>query len=615
MAKVFISYHRDDADFAELLQGRLQKAGHDTAMDVEILNAGDDWRDKLDQTIKDSHVLVVIMTPQAGASAYVSYEWAFAMGAGLTIIPLALEASDFHPRLEILQYLDFTNKARPWSALITEVDKAAEAHAIETLSVPANAPPSIKHAVSAKARVLLAGLSLEFTPDAFVDAAKRNDQYAIGLFLSAGMDPNVINNDGSTALIEATKNNDFDSVSLLLAQAGIDLNAINCKGSTALIEASKNNDVNAVTLLLDKTGIDPNIVDKDSKTALRYAVDEGNIVIVNTLLQAGANVNHSWTVNWAANRGDRRILQVLLESGANIEAINSAFSSAACYRTVDCMRILRDNGADIGSVGGEALLNAVRASHSKDVEDEVYVVVKYLLKLGVNVNHKDEGGWTPLLAAANAGLPKVVCALLDAGADINWRGECSGCGSGGYTALLLAPYDVSEILLERGADVNVKRNNGDTALHGVCDSDTEPDRGYAFAENLIAMGADVNAKGQVNNTPLIYAAYKDSRVNFVKLLLQAGAQVDHKNERGHTALMIAAAWHNVEIIKLLLNAGARVDEVDFYGNMALEFAKSGNNPNYTEEKLVLSSHGKLFHKEATKLLQKAAVQTLPALES
>jgi len=82
MAKVFISYHRGDADFAELVENRLEKAGHHTVMDVEILNAGDDWRDKLEQAIKDAHMLVVVMTPEAEASKYVAYEWAFALGRG-----------------------------------------------------------------------------------------------------------------------------------------------------------------------------------------------------------------------------------------------------------------------------------------------------------------------------------------------------------------------------------------------------------------------------------------------------------------------------------------------------------------------------------------------------
>jgi len=149
MAKVFISYDRDDSDFAELVQGRLEKAGHGTSMDIEILNAGDDWRDELDQAIRDSHALVVIMTPHAEVSEYVAYEWAFALGACVKIIPLELKASTFHPRLEVLQRLDFTDKARPWQALLAEVAKASEAKPVTTVAVSPSAPPTVQHAVKA----------------------------------------------------------------------------------------------------------------------------------------------------------------------------------------------------------------------------------------------------------------------------------------------------------------------------------------------------------------------------------------------------------------------------------------------------------------------------------
>jgi len=106
MAKAFISYDREDSDFAELVRTRLEKAGHSTAMDVEILSAGDSWRDELDQAIRDSHVLIVIMTPDAEVSEYLAYEWAFALGVGVKIIPLQLKTCTFHPRLEVLQHLN-----------------------------------------------------------------------------------------------------------------------------------------------------------------------------------------------------------------------------------------------------------------------------------------------------------------------------------------------------------------------------------------------------------------------------------------------------------------------------------------------------------------------------
>ncbi|NOZ51930.1 MAG: TIR domain-containing protein [Gammaproteobacteria bacterium] len=363
MAKVFVSYDREDSDFAELVQGRLEKAGHDTVMDADILNAGDDWRDKLDQAIKDAHVLLVIMTPEADASKYVAYEWAFAMGAGLTVIPLELQATTFHSRLGILQRLDFTNKARPWSALLTEIEKAAEAHAITTMSVPANASPAIQRAVNAKARVALAELSLAYTADTFVDAAERNDLYAIDLFITAGMDPNVKNRDGSTALIAAALSGDLETVSLLLANVSIDPN---------------------IEWVRKKSGYQ--FID----TALSIAVSWENMAIVKVLLQAGANINLADALRRAAIKGNEAILRMLLQYNASRKSINDAFYQAVIARNIDFMRIFVDHGADVYNEGRCAMLNGnlYRPTiHGTTETVEAFAVVEQLIAWGVCAGH------------------------------------------------------------------------------------------------------------------------------------------------------------------------------------------------------------------------------------
>ena len=58
------------------------------------------------------------------------------------------------------------------------------------------------------------------------------------------------------------------------------------------------------------------------------------------------------------------------------------------------------------------------------------------------------------------------------------------------------------------------------------------------------LGANVNAKSSVGNTALTYACcggYED----VVKILLDAGADVEHQNENGHTPLMEAASCGHV----------------------------------------------------------------------
>ena len=149
MINVFISYDREDSDFAELVQARLHGAGHTIFMDMEILDAGDDWRDKIDCALRACQVLIVIMTPEAAASHYVAYEWAFALGAGVKVIPLELRTAELHPRLAVLQRISFTDKARPWQKLLEEVQKVPDLALKDTIRVAETAPPAVKKAAAA----------------------------------------------------------------------------------------------------------------------------------------------------------------------------------------------------------------------------------------------------------------------------------------------------------------------------------------------------------------------------------------------------------------------------------------------------------------------------------
>src|SRR5437773_5924851 len=121
MKHVFISFKHEDLDFTENVISRLEKAGFLTWAD-DKLRAKNEWRTIIDLAIKNAFALIVIMTPEAKASEYVTYEWAFAWGVGTKVIPLMLQKTSLHPRLEALQYLDFTNpRARPWERLLEEV--------------------------------------------------------------------------------------------------------------------------------------------------------------------------------------------------------------------------------------------------------------------------------------------------------------------------------------------------------------------------------------------------------------------------------------------------------------------------------------------------------------
>src|SRR5215470_6466789 len=136
MQHIFISFKHEDLDFAENVIARVEKEGYTTWADFKI-GAGEEWRNSIDLSIRSAFALIVIMTPEAKASEYVTYEWAFAWGVGIRVIPIMLRETDLHPRLEALQYLNFTNaKSRPWDRLFEEVRAASQAPLTHSINIP-----------------------------------------------------------------------------------------------------------------------------------------------------------------------------------------------------------------------------------------------------------------------------------------------------------------------------------------------------------------------------------------------------------------------------------------------------------------------------------------------
>jgi hypothetical protein len=107
-------------------------------------------------------------------------------------------------------------------------------------------------------------------------------------------------------------------------------------------------------------------------------------------------------------------------------------------------------------------------------------------------------------------------------------------------------------LLERGADVNVRGKDGETALMIVSWYGKKK-----IAELLIKKGIDLNAKDNFGRTALMYASWYGHK-EIVKLLLEAGADVNAQDKDDITALMYAFKNGDEEIIKLLKSYEAEI---------------------------------------------------------
>jgi CheY-like chemotaxis protein len=122
---VFISYSTEDSVFADLVKMKLNASGIAVWMDQDKLNAGEEWRNEIDSGIINADALLLIVTPESCNSSYVTYEWAFAIGRKKKVIPILFKTANIHPRISVLQYLDFTDQRKgPWEQLLTLIEKS-----------------------------------------------------------------------------------------------------------------------------------------------------------------------------------------------------------------------------------------------------------------------------------------------------------------------------------------------------------------------------------------------------------------------------------------------------------------------------------------------------------
>ena len=102
-----------------------------------------------------------------------------------------------------------------------------------------------------------------------------------------------------------------------------------------------------------------------------------------------------------------------------------------------------------------------------------------------------------------------------------------------------------EALLEAGAEVDAKDNDGATALMEAAR------RGHAAAiAALLAAGAEVEAKYNEGATALMLAA-QGGHAAAIAALVAAGAEVEAKDDNGMTALMFAEEFKQEHAARLL----------------------------------------------------------------
>ena len=221
-----------------------------------------------------------------------------------------------------------------------------------------------------------------------------------------------------------------------------------------------NNRINEVRVILKYFPEYINIKDFMDQTALMIATGEGSIELVRILLENGANVNiqdnddgHTALMT-ASRRGYINIARMLIDAGADLEIKDESGDTALMYATTnshtETVRMLLDVGADVNTI--DEINQTVLFNVSSKFPD----LYQLLIDRGINVNvQESDEGQTVLMSKiefyqqGNNNQLQIIIMLLNAGADLNLRDR------NGKTALMYANekgnQEIIDLLLQHGA--------------------------------------------------------------------------------------------------------------------------------------------------------------------
>jgi ankyrin repeat protein len=469
---------------------------------------------------------------------------------------------------------------------------------------------------------LLAGLVLTSTLVAatrsestrLADAAMEGDKTVVNSLLKQGVDVNVPQGDGTTALHWAAYRGDLDMTQALLKagasvksatrigamtplfmaarngsapvigallQAGAKATEVNTNGTTVLMTAAAAGSGEAVRVLLDH-GADPNAKDiTNGQTALMFAAARNSADAIKALLTRAADPNVTTKVvklervqvdamgnplpapaagasggggGGGQRGGGDRIL------GATVVGGLTALHFAAREGQADAIRALVEGKADLNVQSGDNTPPITEAIINGHMD-----IAKYLLDHGADPKIATMDGLTPLFAAV----------------DMRWRANAW------YPQPTIAEektnyLDFMQDLLDHGADINARLTrklwfrkfrygddwvdpNGATAFWRAAQANDVDAMRF-----LVAHGADPSIATVHKVTPLMVAAgvgfeyqltniVPDSRIPAVKYLVdELHVDVNAKDDKDYTTLHGAAYVGDNDAIKYLVSKGADV---------------------------------------------------------
>jgi ankyrin repeat protein len=337
-----------------------------------------------------------------------------------------------------------------------------------------------------------------------------------------------------------------------------------------LHSAIRQSNISQVNDLLAQ-GADVNARSPQQRTPLHVAAEEGNAVLTGILIAAGADINAKMKygetpldravdcgyvvqlgdVDFAEDALDRRIqkrlfdtmIKTVIEPDSAAELVK-VFNNPQYQSTIDT--ILQQYNLD------SQIIDEIQSAFCTTPRNEsgYLATAKILLLAGANPNPNDDDE-LPLKIAIQAGSIAIVELLLDYGANIDIDPDRSSRYSPLFTAIESRRFDLVKLLLDRGANPNCQDN---LLNYLICY--------YNQYKSLITLfleaGADVNLRDEFGDTPLISALLLGHE-SLALQLIDAGGDINIANKLGLTAFHGAFTYQMEQVLKILGDRGMNLD--------------------------------------------------------
>jgi ankyrin repeat protein len=369
----------------------------------------------------------------------------------------------------------------------------------------------------------------------------------------------------------------------------------------------------AKRLLEGKTPVDPR--DAEERTPLHWACARGHVSMAALLLKSGATPDPEDTrgvkpIHEAARKNHAAIVKMLLEAG--VDPLTPK-TKENVKRFLRCGEVSTKGETAVEYVWLQGHTDTIMIMlpflKLKTLEELFcqccrygkFEAVRALLRATEISPNSTYSGATALYLACRAHSVGIVELLLAKGADVHqtskWkvtnRNACGGrvreeplrlpihgLVKGWSVANNLASQQILRLLLNAGADIEVKDSKGDTTLLGLFRDHNHPDADFVVASGVLQAGANVLAVDENGDSVLhrCLRGLKDIRV--LKLLFEYGAQPDVIGKGGDTILHTAMSHSSfkgkglsmTDVINLLLRMGTRCDVKNNEGVTAVEYA-------------------------------------------